>query len=286
MKKLEQYKEIHSFIEFKKDQFTGHYTLDIVDKNDNIILSDKNKFASGPAAQRYFEKHYLAKHNTAKKPKIKIESVQVFAETDDNPDTSLMGEYTAKAHPWAIDRRKNEYVYKTEQRERLIEALQERLQLFFDDKNEFGLLDRQKRTEKRIEKLEQSAPEDSFIDRNSYEYFKPFAGGEKDGTANYRKYGFQDYKRMEGLNNCDWHYIGIIAKAKILIPSNVPTSAQYQTISSGGIWGIESDGGKEYLQEEAESQLADLAQQLEALGLGKRAIQYAIKKWNKEIVYK
>lgn len=85
---------------------------------------------------------------------------------------------------------------------------------------------------------------------------------------------------MESLNDGHWSYIGIIAKAKILI------DGQYQTISSGGLWGVESDGGKEYLDDTIEEQLNHLAGQLEALGIGKRAIQYAIKQCDRELIYK
>jgi hypothetical protein len=219
------------------------------------------------------------------KPKIKIESIQVFAEYDESPDTSTLGKYTTKDDDWNIDRKHNDFVIKLRQRERIIEKLQE--QIDYADENPRITPDVVTRLKKRIEKIERSFPSDSFLDRNAYEYFKPYAGGEKPGTADYKKYAWQDYKRMESLNNGNWQYIGIIAKAKILIPlpSN-PGSYQYQTISSGGIWGIESDSGEEYLQEEAAAQIVDLFWQLEALGIGKRSIQYAIKKCDKELVWK
>jgi hypothetical protein len=308
MKKLENYTEIHSLIRKQKDNFPAdYYSLDIVDKDDNIILRDKNKFASGPAAQGYFESHYLKKHNVAKTPKIKIESVYVEAKTGDCPDTSWLGKYTIKASDWAIDRKRNDFCIKLEQRERIIEILQERLKLFFDENNEYGNLAYQKRIENRITKIEQSFPHESHIDRNSYEYFLPcnhvphnpknwdhVQGKERAAVIKEHgsvkmadmAYAMQDYNRMEALNNGQWYYIGIIAKAKILIPlKGNPGSSQYQAISSGGLWGIESDSGEDCLQETAREQLQDLAGQLEALGIGKRAIQYAIKQWDGEIIY-
>lgn len=74
--------------------------------------------------------------------------------------------------------------------------------------------------------------------------------------------------------------IGIIAKAKIVV------SGQSQTISSGGLWGIESDSDDNFLQETVHKQLADLREQLLTLGIGKRAIGYAIGRWNGEIIQK
>jgi hypothetical protein len=49
-----------------------------------------------------------------------------------------------------------------------------------------------------------------------------------------------------------------------------------QTIRSGGLWGIESDAG-DYLDEAGNAQLEGLRSELEALGFGKRALDYAFK---------
>lgn len=107
-----------------------------------------------------------------------------------------------------------------------------------------------------------------------YLFFKPYAGGEKPGSKEYQEYGLQDFARMESLVRGDWSFIGIIAKAHITT-SNGTT----QVIRSGGLWGIESDSGAEYLQEVANEELASLRLELEALGqgFGKRAIEYAMK---------
>jgi hypothetical protein len=75
---------------------------------------------------------------------------------------------------------------------------------------------------------------------------------------------------MESLNNGNWCFIGIIAKAKI-----VTENGTLQTIRSGGLWGIESDSDKSYIAEIEQEQLAELRKELTALGFGKRAIDYA-----------
>jgi hypothetical protein len=103
-----------------------------------------------------------------------------------------------------------------------------------------------------------------------YRFFMPYAGGEKPGTDDYRKYGLEDFKRMESYNRGHWHYLGIIAKAEIVSPQGV-----CQTIRSGGLWGVESDSGHEYLAEVEGEELAALKAELTALGIGARAIAHA-----------
>ncbi len=49
-----------------------------------------------------------------------------------------------------------------------------------------------------------------------------------------------------------------------------------QTITSGGLWGIESDAGK-YFEEVEREELAALCDQLHALGFSKRTIAAAFR---------
>lgn len=118
-------------------------------------------------------------------------------------------------------------------------------------------------------------PEDHIMPERGREFrfFKPYAGGEKEGTKEYCKYGKQDFARMEGLNRGDWHFMGIIAKANVQLSKDSPI----QQIRSGGLWGIESDSGEKYLKEIEQEQLAELKKELEACGFGERAIEYAFK---------
>ena len=103
-----------------------------------------------------------------------------------------------------------------------------------------------------------------------YRFFVPAMTGDQTGNPESPK---QDFERMEAYNRGDWQMLGIIAKAEIFNPVTNCT----QTIRSGGLWGVESDGG-EYLKEVAKEQLSELQAELQALngGIGERAIAYAI----------
>jgi hypothetical protein len=65
--------------------------------------------------------------------------------------------------------------------------------------------------------------------------------------------------------------MGIRAEAEIVI------EGVSQEISSGGLFGVESDAGREYLPEIGTEDLSSLRQQLLVLGFGTRAISSALK---------
>lgn len=120
--------------------------------------------------------------------------------------------------------------------------------------------------------------------RNEYRYFNgPIENYKGESPEDIRKYVRQDYERMESLNRGDWWYIGIRAEAKIAIEGAEPSRRYHfegwdtQTIVSGGLWGIESDSGESYLQSIAKEELANLREQLKALGFSARAISTAFK---------
>ncbi len=114
---------------------------------------------------------------------------------------------------------------------------------------------------------------------NEYRYFNPsFNYVDKNGNARpglephvIDKYVQEDYRRMEALGRGDWSYVGVIAKAEIQLNGQ----STIQVLRSGGLWGVESDSGAEYLAEVAKDELAGLRTDLEAIGLGKRAITRA-----------
>jgi hypothetical protein len=206
-------------------------------------------------------------------PKNKIAQVVIEHAIDESPDTSMLGKYTNSRDEWNIDRKTGEYCHYEMTAERLIDTIQDRIyDLESESIEEYKAHNNTAKIahlQKRLDNLK-SCCFDGNIGRNEYRYFKPCAAGEKPGTPDYKKYGKQDYERAEALNNSDWCYIGIIAKAKIKV------NGCTQTITSGGLWGIESDSGKDYIEEEEKNQLSDLKENLLSLGFGTRAIQYAI----------
>lgn len=93
---------------------------------------------------------------------------------------------------------------------------------------------------------------------HEYRYFLPYARGEKPGTKHYKKYGKQDFARMESLYRGDWFFIGIYAQANM---------SDGHTFRSGGLWGIESDSGREYIEQVAREEIADLRNTLASYGV-------------------
>jgi len=71
----------------------------------------------------------------------------------------------------------------------------------------------------------------------------------------------QDYKRMEAGMRGEWCLIGIRAEAEVRL-----TGDTVQRITSGGLWGIESDSGEEYFQNIHGEQLEELSLELQAIG--------------------
>lgn len=110
-----------------------------------------------------------------------------------------------------------------------------------------------------------------------FRFFKPYAGGEKEGTEDYKKYGLQDYERMEGLSRGDWSFIGTRAVASVGISTDGGRSWTTQKIHSGGIWGIESDSAADHIESEEKGQLAELADLLIELGCGRDEVEAHMK---------
>jgi hypothetical protein len=74
------------------------------------------------------------------------------------------------------------------------------------------------------------------------------------------EYKAQDDARLAAFHAGDWHFIGIAARALVeVIRSGVGTM---YTLTSAGLWAIESDSSEEYLSEvygeECDSLLSDL----------------------------
>lgn len=103
--------------------------------------------------------------------------------------------------------------------------------------------------------------------RNEFRYFIAANSARETGNPESVE---QDYNRAEALNRGDWCYVGVYAVAEVVIAGTV------QKIRSGGLWGIESDSGRDYFEELRAEQLAELKEQLRAIGLSARAVRLAL----------
>jgi hypothetical protein len=82
-------------------------------------------------------------------------------------------------------------------------------------------------------------------------------------------YCCEDTYRLETLARGDWHYMGVKAEAVY------SRGSLTQVVSSGGLWGVESDSSPEYIQEITAEEMAELTKELLALGISQRAIAKA-----------
>lgn len=110
--------------------------------------------------------------------------------------------------------------------------------------------------------------------RHEYQYFIAALSGKDTGNPDSVE---QDYQRFESLNAGHWSMIGIYAVAQIVVGNTC------QTIRSGGLYGIESDSGEDYLKQVGDEQLVELAEQLEALCFSKKTVAAAIAKATRSI---
>jgi len=86
---------------------------------------------------------------------------------------------------------------------------------------------------------------------------------EYDDTANPKEYLFQedeyqeqDQARFDAWKRYEWHFLGIIARAHVMVVQN--HTGTMLTFDSPGLWGIESDSSEDYLSECFENQCNEL----------------------------
>ena len=224
----------------------------------------------------------------------RILSVAVHKIFDDSPDTSRMGEYSAKpTSPYTIDRATGELCGDTDAGIDWLDRIETRLQEECDDLNELPegdipathrLIQLNAAAQATVRELRREI-EDVYWNYPKYRrYFNPSSNYvDTDGTIlcdensedmdtaeNVRKYVREDYARMEGLEVGNWYYLGVRADATVYITGDL-----YQKITSGVCWGIESD--TDYWKDVAKEQLAELKSQLLALGFSRRAISVAFR---------
>lgn len=239
------------------------------------------------------------------KSRKRILSVTVKRMVDQSPDTSYLGEYSNRAtSEFSIDRNhaedcaSQEYNHReaVDKLEHVLSYLQALRDAEFTQDPEPGP-DELEALDAAYDEVSHAQEDAQKCDcnggdrtRGEYEYFNPSfnyvdaAGRALPGNTpeEVRKYVREDYNRMESLNKGDWWYIGIRAEAEIALDTGAESRGALltQTITSGGLWGIESDSDASYINDTAKEELADLKHQLAALGFSKRAISQAFKPEN------
>jgi hypothetical protein len=216
----------------------------------------------------------------------RIAKIVIKRMADTDPDTSYLGEYSNSAKTdYAIDRKHSEdcqsqeynHTETVEQLERIISYLSA---VTYETDSPEDVRETASEAQNVLIDLQNDAQECDCSggdqERNEYRFFNGCVENYKgESPENIRKYVRQDYERMESLHRGNWCYVGIRAEAEVLIPADGHSISQ--EITSGGLWGIESDSDKSYLAEVEQEELSELRRQLYALGFSKRAIATACK---------
>jgi hypothetical protein len=223
----------------------------------------------------------------------RILSIKTIQSYDSDPDTSYMGEYSeTRTSEFSIDRRHSQDCpinshsndAAIEQLERAIAYLNIERAEAGNDPNNIYWQDIDEAQDALIglqDELRGCDCGGNHLSSGEYRYFNPsFNYVDSQGELiegntpeEVRAYVAQDYARMQALNNGEWSYIGISVEATVQLTASGPI----QKISSGGLWGIESDSDREYLASIRKEESAQLREQLHEMGFSKRAISAAFR---------
>jgi hypothetical protein len=203
------------------------------------------------------------------KATLRIGKVCFVKEVDDSPDLSWLGEFTDKeGDGWVVDRRRGEYVRVLEEAARVVcfkdAADAEDVNDTTDDPEQVTCSEC--RASLDLPPVEMEPYERPNRGRES-RYFRPYAGGEPAGTDHYRTNGLQDWKRMEEYERGDWCSLFVQARAEVEVKIADRDFGVIQTVRSGGVGGCESDADASDFEGWKTDELADLREQLLALGL-------------------
>src|SRR5205814_1413585 len=91
-------------------------------------------------------------------------------------------------------------------------------------------------------------------------------------------------QRRKSRYGSQWCMYGIRAQVEIGIPSENGQFLTTQKLTSGGLWGIESDSGKKYFKEVAQQELEDLKDMLQVLNVDLTGFEQLAKGIEPEIV--
>jgi hypothetical protein len=106
----------------------------------------------------------------------------------------------------------------------------------------------------RVRVLHDDDPDPSYFDSGDPEY--------KD----------QDEARRKEYENGDFSFVGVRAEAEVVVENVI------QTITSGGLWGIESDSGEGYIDDVALEEYDNLREILKAIGVSTAQVPVGDKK--------
>jgi len=102
----------------------------------------------------------------------------------------------------------------------------------------------------------------------TFNYFNP-------ENCENEKQARENYERVISLDNGVWGMIGIRAEAMIMISLDGGEIWKFDTISSGGLWGIEDDDKEERLIEIETEELNEVKKYLMELGFTKKEVEEA-----------
>lgn len=109
--------------------------------------------------------------------------------------------------------------------------------------------------------------------RNEMRYFNPGNWDPK-----HPEYALQDYERAEAFNDQSWYMLGIRADAEVGVSWDLGKNWKLDELTSGGLWGIESDSEERYFKEVEGEQLSELKDILKAYGFDGKMISAAMKR--------
>jgi hypothetical protein len=92
-----------------------------------------------------------------------------------------------------------------------------------------------------------------IVSISTKQYWDPFPD-----TSYLEAPGFED--RLQQYRNGDFSFVGISAEAEIVV------NGVCQMITSGGLWGIESDSDRQYFSEVEQEEVDQLKAILQSLG--------------------
>jgi hypothetical protein len=240
----------------------------------------------------------------AKQARKRILSVTLKQMVDDSPDTSYLGEYSNREETeYAIDRAHSEDCASVrsdtqeawEKLERILAAVESVRITWCEEHDPYNADDCPTCAEiwggqDAVESLQYLADEmtecdcgfSGYWDTREYRYFNPnYQNYEGLPEEDIRKYCRQDFDRMESLNSGQWCYIGICAEAEVILNVQADGPGKWHgvthKITSGGLWGIESDSDRAYITETEKDELANLRDELLAAGFSRRAVSQAFK---------